>query len=261
MDGFQYLIEGFRLIMRPGLKRYVIIPLFINMLIFITLIQVGVHWYAAFTLWIDGFLPSWLQWLNWLLWVLFAAAAVIVISYTFTIIANLVAAPFNGYLSEKVEALLVNKPLELAGDESKSSEQAPSGKVKNAVGAALSDIPKILKEASRAFKRQLQFILYYLPRALAGLLLFFIPGVQVLAPPIWFVFNGWMMAVQYMDYPMDNHKVSFQEMREELDQKRMLNLSFGSLVMLFTMIPVLNFFVMPAAVAGATALWVKEYQR
>jgi CysZ protein len=33
---------------------------------------------------------------------------------------------------------------------------------------------------------------------------------------------------------------------------------FGGLVMLCTMIPVVNFFVMPAAVAGATLIWVRE---
>jgi CysZ protein len=43
-----------------------------------------------------------------------------------------------------------------------------------------------------------------------------------------------------------------------VSQKRFLNLGFGSAVSVATMTPFLNFLVMPAAVAGATALWVDQ---
>lgn len=118
----------------------------------------------------------------------------------------------------------------------------------------------IYKDIPRSIKRQLQFIIYYIPRAILALVLFFIPGVQVAAGPLWFLFNGWMMTVQYMDYPMDNHRISFKDMRNLLSQKRIVNLSFGSIVMFATMIPVVNFVVMPAAVIGATLLFVDEYK-
>jgi CysZ protein len=38
----------------------------------------------------------------------------------------------------------------------------------------------------------------------------------------------------------------------------MLALGFGTAAMGFTMIPIINLVVMPAAVAGASKLWVKE---
>ncbi len=38
-------------------------------------------------------------------------------------------------------------------------------------------------------------------------------------------------------------------------------MGFGGAVMLAVMIPVLNMVAMPAAVAGATAMWVDHYQK
>ena len=69
-----------------------------------------------------------------------------------------------------------------------------------------------------------------------------------------------MAAIQYCDYPFDNHKVSFADMRQALAQRRIHNLSFGTGVSLCTMVPVLNFLIMPIAVCGATAMWVDNYR-
>jgi CysZ protein len=99
-------------------------------------------------------------------------------------------------------------------------------------------------------------LLYYLPRALGFLLLFFI--LPVAGQILWFLFSAWMMAVQYCDYPFDNHKISFKDMRRVLIKRRSSSFSFGIMVSLFSMIPIVNFLVMPVAVCGATAMWVDE---
>ncbi len=65
-----------------------------------------------------------------------------------------------------------------------------------------------------------------------------------------------MLAIQYCDYPFDNHKVPFKTMRAALRTQKVANMQFGALTSLFTMIPVLNLFIMPVAVCGATAMWV-----
>ena len=67
-----------------------------------------------------------------------------------------------------------------------------------------------------------------------------------------------MMAIEYMDYPMGNHNHTFPAIKNTLRQNRMLALGFGTAVMAFTMIPIINLVVMPAAVAGASKLWVRE---
>jgi CysZ protein len=68
------------------------------------------------------------------------------------------------------------------------------------------------------------------------------------------------MAVQYKDYPFDNHKISFFEMKEALKQHQGLSYSFGISVAIFSMIPIINLVIMPVAICGATALWVDHYR-
>ena len=68
-----------------------------------------------------------------------------------------------------------------------------------------------------------------------------------------------MMAIQYCDYPMDNNKVSFRQMKIMLAEKRLTSVSFGALVQLGMMVPFINLIVMPAAVIGATLYWIEEH--
>lgn len=237
MNGFHYFLRGLDMLFRSGLRRYVVVPLLINTLLFGGFLWFGVHEFSALLHWLTDGLPTWLKWLSGLLWLFFAFAAVVIVTYAFALVANLIAAPFNGLLSEKVE-------------------QSLTGSVAESHTGLLS----ALSEGPRAIKRQVQYLFYYVPRALMMLVLFLVPLVHLIASPCWFLFNGWMMSVQYMDYPMDNHRVPFDEMRVKLKAKRATHLSFGSIVMFATMIPVLNFFVMPAAVIGATLLWVEEHR-
>jgi CysZ protein len=58
---------------------------------------------------------------------------------------------------------------------------------------------------------------------------------------------------------MGNHGLRFGEQKKRLRQKRFLSLGFGGAVSIAVMIPVLNFLAMPAAVAGATAMWVEQF--
>lgn len=234
--GIHYFLKGLQSLWKPGIRRYVIVPFFINLILFASMIALGIHWFSEFTAWINHLLPTWLHWLNWLLWLLFIFSVFIIMTYTFTLIANFIATPFNSVLSEKVE--------KLTGKEINSNK---------------GDVSAVIKAIPRDLKRQLQFIGYYLLRALVCLILFFIPIVQIAAGVIWFLFNAWMMTVQYTDYPMDNHDISFLKMRRMLTQKRSVNLGFGCAVMACSLIPIVNFIVMPAAVIGATYLWVDQY--
>ena len=119
----------------------------------------------------------------------------------------------------------------------------------------------IMKDIPRIMKREWQKLAWYLPRAIVLLLLYFIPGVgQTVAPVLWFLFSAWMLAIQYCDYPFDNHKVPFKTMREALRSRKVMNMQFGALTSLFTMIPVLNLVILPVAICGATAMWVDCYR-
>jgi CysZ protein len=233
--GAGYFFRGMSLAIQPGTRRFVIFPLFINILLFgsafgFVLSQLGD--------WINGWiaaLPSWLDWLSYLLWPLLAIATLVIFSYLFSTIANWIAAPFNGLLAEHLEAKLTGEP-----------------------ATGLKDI---IKDLPRIMNREWIKLKYYLPKALGLLILLWIPAIgQTVGPVLWFLFSAWMMTIQYADYPFDNHKVPFPTMRDALKVKRGKSLSFGSLVMLFTMTPILNLFVMPIAVCGATAMWVDHYR-
>ena len=94
--------------------------------------------------------------------------------------------------------------------------------------------------------------MYYLPRVILLLIVGLIPGLNLFAGVAWLIFSCWMMAIQYVDYPADNNKLSFPEMKQYLQQNRLTAFGFGSLTFGLTLLPIINFFAMPAAVAGAT---------
>lgn len=235
LKGIGYLREGLRLIRLPGLRRFVLLPLLVNSLLFAGLMFAAVSGFERLLEYLLGFLPDWLHWLQYLLWPLFALSALVVLAYSFTLIANLIAAPFNGVLAEAVEKQLTGQPLEQTGD----------------WRALVADIvPSLLSEVQKLF--------YFALRSLPLLLLFVIPGINLAAPLLWMLFGAWVLALEYADYPMGNHGLKFREQRPRLRERRLLTLGFGLGVLGLTMIPIVNFLAMPAAVAGATALWVRE---
>lgn len=232
-SGARYLLRGLRLIAQPGLRRFVLIPLLINVLVFSAAVWYGVVSFEGFIAWMQSKVPAWLQWLEWVLWPLFVLALLIVVFYTFTLVANLLAAPFNGLLAEKVELHLTGRPLSEGGG-----------------------IKKVLIDLVPTLIDELRKLLYMLLWAVPFLLLFLVPGINVAAPILWFLYTAWMLAFEYSDYPMGNHALKLRAMRRRLRRRRALALGFGATAAGMTMIPVLNFVVMPSAVAGATAMWV-----
>ena len=233
--GARCLVRGGELLLHPKLRPFVIVPLIVNVVIFGSLIGWGlsnlVDWMNSLMAW----LPGWLSFLEWILWPLVGIATALVTGYLFTGLALLIASPFNALLAEKAEELITGKPV-----------QGLEG-----LDAALLSVPRgILREISK--------LLYYVPMALFVLIVSFIPGINIAAPFLWFLLGAWMMSLQFVDYPMDNHQASFREVRMAVADQRLSSLGFGGLVAACAGIPIVNFFVVPAAVAGATILYVEE---
>jgi CysZ protein len=235
VSGAGYLLAGMKLIARPGLRRFVLIPLLINIVVFAAAVFYGVSQFEAFVSWMSTTVPSWLVWLEWILWPLFVLTLLILVFYSFTLVANLIAAPFNGLLAEKVELHLTGRPLDAGGGWKKTM---------------IALVPTLLDEV-----RKLLFALLW---AIPFLVLFLIPGINAVAPVLWFLYTAWILALEYCDYPMGNHGLNFREIRARLRERRVLGLGFGAATAGLTMVPILNFIVMPSAVAGATAMWVDE---
>lgn len=231
--GAAYLVRGLQLIREPGIRLYAVIPLAINAVLFLGLL---VYLAMRIDVWVNAVtpeLPDWLQWLHWLIWLVAAVSAFVLSFFAVSLVANLIAAPFNEALAERVEHFL-------AGER---EEQTTSRWFHSVLEAITNEARKLA---------------YFILRAVPLLLLYLIPGVNAAAPFLWLLFSAWMLAVEYTDYPMGNNGLGFATQRRVLSRHRGLSLGFGGAVLGLTAVPMLNVIIMPAAVAGATALWVDQ---
>ncbi len=244
LRGFSYVPQGFRLLGTPGLRRYVVVPVAVNIVVFIGLFWLGA---AGFREALDWLLPDpaplqgsgfWGEILavltiaaQWLLWPLFLLAGVVLVFYTFTLAANLIAAPFNGMLSARVEQQITGTlPAEV-----------PSGS-------------GLLLEVAGSVFTELRKFCYFLLLAIPALALFLIPGLNLFAPLVWTLVGAWILALEYADYPLGNRGIAFADQRVLLRTRRGRHLGFGLGVLGMTLIPGINLLAMPTAVIGATLL-------
>ena len=235
-SGLKYAFTGFSLINNKGIRRYAFVPLLINLIIFSLAIYFG---FTQFDHWMNSLLdsvswmPDWLETgILWILRPLFAVLIIIATYYSFTVIANLIAAPFNSMLAYKVE------------------QHLRGGHVN------LEDEPSALSVMGRTLSSEAKKIVHMLKWLVVLLIITVIPGINMIAPFAWMIYGVWMLSLEYVDYPMSNHGMFFKEEVSLLKRNRFISLGFGSGVMLMTLIPVVNFFAMPVSVAASTALWV-----
>ncbi|BBL70721.1 sulfate transporter CysZ [Methylogaea oryzae] len=219
------LWQGLALLARPELRHFVWMPLLLNLCLYALGLWAIRHYFDAAMAYL---LPAWLDWVRWLLWPLVAGSFIALMFFSFTLLANLLGAPFYGILAEKTAVLL---GLPAAAEAQQSWTRA----------AWLS----LAAESAR--------LRYYLVRAVPALLLFVIPGVNVLAPLVWLVFNGWFLMLEYTSYPLERYGCGFPEQRRLLGKARIGATGYGVLVALGLAVPLLNVLMPPAAVAGAVA--------
>jgi len=236
--GCQFFLRGIQLIAEPDLRIFVIVPFFINLIIFSAFSYWAIGQFSGLLAFMMGYLPDW-DWLatvvQWILSILFGLILLLTMGYTFTLVANLVAAPFNGILAEKVEIKLTGK--------------APPSET-------------LISMTFRTIGRELRKWMYFLPRSfgllILGGILLLIPGLNLIVPLISFLWGAWCMAIQYVDYPVDNHQLDFAVLKKRVGTHKYTSLGFGGVIILASSVPIVNFFVMPVAVAGATALAIEN---
>ena len=239
ITGATYFIKGLTLINTRGVRRFVIMPLLINILLFSAGLWFAISQFEIFITWALSGLPDWLSWLEWFMWPLFALTFYGLVFFCFSIIANIIAAPFNGPLAAAVER-------HINGEIEKTNNKSFMQEAKDAI-------------ANEFVK--LKYSLYLMmPLAFLSLISFAFPLIAPLVAVLWMVYTVWVLTLEYADFPMANHDMNFSSIREKLSNKRFLSLGFGSMVMLATLIPVVNFLVMPVAVAGATKMVITEFK-
>ena len=213
-------LQGFRFLARPGLRQYLIIPVLINLFLFFSAFTLGSYYISDL---MQEFIPGWLEWISWILWPVFFFCFFITIFFTFTLLANLIASPFYGKLAAKTLSIISGEPV-------------------------LVDEQGMAKVLFAELKR----MIYLLSRALPLLLLFLIPGLNLIAPFLWVLFGAWGMVLEFMAYPLENEGILFPQQRELAKSMRVGTLSFGGMVLLGLTVPILNVLIPPAAVIGAT---------
>lgn len=237
--GVGYFIDGVRLLLHPKLRIYLLIPIIVNCILFFLLTSFFLTYLygvvgSGFS-WIPDWLAPWLAPLKWIAWLIFGAIFLMIYAYSFNMITNVLAAPFYGLLAENTEKILTGQDL----------EAEPLSAM----------IPRVTF-------REIQKLTYFLFRGILIILLILmvslIPVIQILAPLIGLAWGAWSMAIQYADYPADNHQLEFRKLRLCLWQRMYSSLGFGGAIMSCSIIPFVNIFAMPAAVAGGTVYWVNE---
>jgi len=236
ISGFIYPFKGFRfLISRPRLIALAAIPVAIN-----TLLYAFFAWYAysRFGQWVDALTANGDTWywavLHYILIVFVSLFLIVFIFYTFTLMGNLILAPFNEVISEKVEALY---------SEGTAKDTAFS-------------MGLFFKDMGRSYKAEAGRIILYLSGFLLLLLLNLIPVAgQVLYGFSVILYTFFFLCWEFLDYSMERWKLSFGDKKKLALGNPLLFLSFGAGAALLLIIPLLNLTAIPVCVAGATMLF------
>ena len=229
IEGAQALIEGCRLLTRPRIRHYVTVPLLVSVILFTAGLWLLGHYLETL---VNSMIPAWLDWLRYVLYPLLAVIALGMFYFGFALLASFISTPFNSMLSEAVE--------------------------REVFGTAPGTVftwRRLFAELMTVVASELRKLAYVLSRIVPALLLLFIPIVGAV---LWFLLSAWMLALNFADYPLGNHGLSFPAQRQRLAECRWQTLGFGFATLVLTLLPVINFIAVPAAVAGATVLYLRR---
>lgn len=231
IEGMRYVLRGLSLLKTPGLKRFILMPILFNLMLFVGLFYLIYHYLLPYAYYYLDKLPSWLSILSGVFFVIFIICFFLFFVLMFHIVFNLIASPFNSLLAEKVQKIMYQQAI---------PEQS------------------LWLMTKRTLKRQAQFLAYFLPRFTGMVVLFFVPLIQPVYPFLWFAFSAWMLSVQYQDFVYDNNLFDFSLMRQHIARHKMHALGFGTLINLACAIPIINILIMPAAVIGSVLMYHEQ---
>jgi CysZ protein len=229
-------IKGFQFLTKAPLRQFLLIPIMINLLLYSLAFGLVFFYRDALAAYL---LPNWIRSMFWLaglstlLTGLIFISIILIAFFSFTLLANLIAAPFYGKLSERTVNLLID----VATDK---------GEVPNSVERP----PEILWR-SYLYAEWLR-VRYLLSWLLLLLIISFIPVINLISPILWTLFAAWGMALEYLSYPLENQGLLFSEQKKFAKNVRLGALTFGGISLVALIIPIVNIFMSPVAVIAAT---------
>jgi CysZ protein len=221
----------------PGLLPYIIIPFLINVTVFSSAVYLGLDFFGTTVV---EQLPQGDAWywaaLYWLLWTLAVLVTAVLVFFTFTVVGNLIASPFNDLLSERTEEVL-------------------SGQISD----ELFSIGRFLSDAWQTVLMEAKKMSIFVVAMLLILPLNLVPGVgngiyTILAVSLTLFF----LSFEYLGFVMVRKRKFFSEQKSYIFARKFLMLGFSCGVMALLMIPFFQMLCIPLAVIGITRLWCEE---
>lgn len=215
------------LFQHPRLLRWLVFPFFITLALDL------IVFYFAYD-YLAGYLMGWVPEGSWILGgllrtlakVVVAAAVLFALSFTFTFVYLTLSSPFQEFLSEEVESIVLGKP----GD-------APEG------------WGNTLKGIWFSIKENIILILLEIP-------LFFFGFTPLVGPIVLFLWNVLMLGYAFLHIPTGRRIQTFQE-KSALTRKQLgAVMGLGFPISLLMFVPFANLLFLPAFVVAGTLLYL-----
>ncbi len=222
---------GVFLYRNPKLLRYAIAPFVINVVVFSATLYFANEYFSKI---VDQYLiygeAWWWRALEWLAQTMLLVVMLVISFFAFTVVGNLIAAPFNDVLSEKTEQMI---------------RGTSSGEPFSVV--------LIFSDAVRSLVDEVKKLFLFVVAMGMLLVINFIPFV---GPPVFVVCSVFLtlyfLVIEYTGFVCSRKRVRFAQQRAFIQSYRFQALGFGIAVMLILMVPLLQFLTIPLAVVAAT---------
>ncbi len=238
MTGFRYPFRAVRFVFdHPSLLKYIFFPFLINVVVFAS----GFLYFLSKLDRLLTFIPKTDGWyfgvLFYVVAVILALTFVIIAFYAFTVIGNIIASPFNSALSEKTESLM-------------NSSASPSA----------SGVIAVFKDVVHSVGTEIKRLLYFLFWLIPLLLINFIPVIgQALYFAAMLFYTCYALTFSFMDYSLDRRYRSFRQKNKIIFSDKSMMAGFGIICFMIGLIPIVNLFLIPLCVIGATMMYVNEH--
>jgi CysZ protein len=221
----------------PRLIQYILIPFLINAVVFSGAVYLGLDFFGSTVV---GYIPQGEAWywsaIYWLIWIVAVLLTAVLVFFSFTVVGNLLASPFNDLLSER-------------------TEEALSGSVNDEPFSLRGFFRDALKTIMMEAKKMLVFVVimvFILPLNL-------LPGIgnsiyTLLAVSLTLFF----LCFEYLSFVFVRKHQFFRAQKNYIFARKFLMLGFSCGVMVLLSIPFLQLFCIPLAVIGATRIWCEE---
>ncbi len=236
--GFFSLFRSARFIIQhPGLLRFVIIPFLINLIVFSGSIYLGLDFFNDKVVHLIPQGDAW-YWavLYYFLWTLAVLVTTVVVFFSFTVVGNLIASPFNDLLSEKTERIITG-----------IKDDTPFS-LKLFWQSSLRTLVVEVKKISVFVILMLFLLILHLVPVFGSMI------YSVLAVMLTLFF----LVVEYMGFVFSRKRMNFGDQRRYIFFRKTTMLGFGTGVLVLLAIPFLQFVCIPLAVVSATRLWCED---